>query len=357
MYIQASWYRERQGGGRISPSRKILPHSSPFTHPHHPAFPHPLPTFAHPDLIPPSRSVDDFDEDIEVQTVDQNTAQRLHVLQMQLALGKHFSSLDVNNISIGLNKLAQTKPNQFCVASQTDDILYVDSSSNTILNSETKAVQCVSMVNFAMIQTDELSISDSDTQTGREYIVETETQTEEMLYKDNFTLMKKPLPIDNSMQIETNDLNPRDCSSGSDASNTQSTMTEASYILSDMLSTRLSVENAKVLSTDGILTEITTESLSLQTSKRENSQSPPLTPPAPTESVPQGFPYPFMSVFNAMAGRLPYLGIDGLLFHWLCLSAQLTVDDHLAMCVNVVFIKHVHTVIIKKKHLICVYLS
>lgn len=271
---------------------------------------------------------------------------------MQLALGKHFSSLDMNNISIGMNKLTQTKPNQFCIASQTDDILFVDSSCNTMLNSDTKAVQCVSMVNFAMVQTDELSISDGDTQTGRENI-ETETQTAETLYKDNCTLMEKPLLIGNSTQVETNDLNQRDCRSGSDACSTQSTMTEASYILSDTLSTKLSVDNAKVLSTDGILTEITSESLALQTTKRENSQSPPLTP---TESVPQGFPYPFMSVFNAMAGRLPYLGIDGLLFYWLCLSAELTVDDILAMSVHVVTIKHVHAVITNKKHLICVYL-
>lgn len=115
----------------------------------------------HPDLIPFSSFIDD--EDGEAEVLDQNTIQRLHVLQMQLELGRTESTFDSKDISIGVNKTTQSSFYGFSCGCQTDDIIFVDTESNTENDAKEVGTQYEFNAKSSFVQTETNQIN-KDTQ-------------------------------------------------------------------------------------------------------------------------------------------------------------------------------------------------
>lgn len=258
----------------------------------------PSPTKAsstHPDLIPNSNS-----SSIN-QYVDPSIIHKLQLFEMQLNLDKHLPSLDVDKLTIGVNRLSQSPQDMtqmFCQGCQTDIVmvhdvgidtrkLTIDSavqSDDNCLNMYTqtekpfeksKSVQTIDMKGNACIQTIKAKLRNSTTQTETKYLskylqtdkyykfIESSTETENLIVFNQATMTDNYDEQTNTIQDnETNNFN-----------------------------------DENIATFNRIRANI------------ERSESPPLAPDKLTSSPSTPFSFPFVSMISSLAIRLPSLGI------------------------------------------------
>lgn len=218
---------------------------------------------------------------------------------MQLNLDKHLSSLDVDKLTIGVNRISQSPQDMtqmFCQGCQTDVVmvhdvgidtrkLTIDStvqSDNYCLNMYTqtekpfeksKSVQTIDLKGNACVQTIKAKLRNSTTQTETKFLskylqtdkdfIDSNTETESIIVFNQATMTDNYDVQTNTMQV--NDTN--------------------------------TFSNQNIATFNRIRANI------------ERSESPPLAPDKLTSSPSTPFSFPFVSMISSLAVRLPSLGI------------------------------------------------
>lgn len=267
IFEQASRYRQR--GGRRIPLPPKLP--QPF----------------HPDLIPPQTPAENVDKQIL-----ENSNRR--ILEMQLALEKGLSSLEVSQLSIGVNRIAQSpqdmtlRYSQGCqtelvmihdVGTDTRKIMLDSSIQSDIYNLDMYSQTEVAFMKNKNIQTSFMG-NNGFTQTEKPKLRSVVVQTPSKLYSD-----KCQQALRSSIEY-------------ADAS----TETEMRIVYNQGTSTEYFECN------EVLVTNTDKEDIVASNGRKEKSESPPLTPDKAEASPSSPLMYPFVSLFNPLAVRLPTIG-------------------------------------------------
>ncbi|XP_063357519.1 uncharacterized protein LOC134647220 isoform X2 [Cydia amplana] len=269
---EASRYRQRFGGRRIPPPPKVIIQPS------------------HPDLIPSNTSTK--------ESLDENTSQRLRILEMQLALNKSISALDVNHLSIGVNQTAQAPQDHlqcFSQGCQTDLIMVHDVATETRVITLDSSTQCGIETLDTAAQTEAPFMKNKCIQTDG--FRENGTQTLKAKVRNASVQTPNKIISDKGQQVTSFLLNCVDASTQFDPIIVfnEGTMTDNLEVYDlDLPVVKVNKNN----SNEG--------SSVVKGHSKEKSDSPPLEPdktPADTSKSPLSFP--FVSMFNPLAVRLP----------------------------------------------------
>lgn len=228
--------------------------------------------------------------------MDQNTAQRLHVLQMKLALGNQEGTFESNQISLHVNRGVQAGKEMFSFGCQTDHILYIDQETENYIKKDDKQTQCF------------IDETDDFTQTGNQKI-DAIFQTDDYM-EDEYSQTETPKTKDVSIQheIETQDKETIIENAPQNFSLNEKLLEDKEI---ESLSDEELLSNVSIIQDELVFSE---PPVSLEV-KRNGSESPPVIPESSWSLSP--FSAPFSSIFNMMTNRLPTLGIKhnyGVLF-------------------------------------------
>lgn len=211
---------------------------------------------------------------------------------MQLALEKGLSSLEVSQLSIGVNRIAQSPQDltlRYSQGCQTDLIMIHDVATETrkitldsSIQSDMYVLDMYSQTEIAFkknknIQTS-FTATNGFTQTDKPKIRNVVVQTPSKLYSDKCQQILR-------FSIEYADA---------------STETEARIVYNQGTSTEY-FENS-----DEIIISIDNDNTA--SNRKEKSESPPLTPDKAEVGPSSPLTFPFVSLFNPMAVRLPTIG-------------------------------------------------
>jgi hypothetical protein len=266
VFEQASRYRQRFGGRRIPP----LPN---------------LPPPYHPDLIPvQSPNLKDNKQELE-----ENSTRR--IIEMHLALEKGLSSLDVSQIVIGVNQMSQSPQDfsqSYSQGSQTEIVMVHDVSTETRKLTLDSTIQCdnytlemYTQTEIAFMKNKNIQVAipqlDNFAQTDKTKSREAVVQTVSKLYSDKCQQVAEHVDVSTETEL-TNVYN-------------QGTFTD----------------NLEVYEIKSELDDSESNKQSIQNNK-EKSDSPPLTPDKAVAGPSSPFTFPFCSLFNPLAVRLPAIG-------------------------------------------------
>ncbi|XP_073957350.1 uncharacterized protein isoform X3 [Choristoneura fumiferana] len=271
---EASRYRQRFGGRRIPPPPKIAQSS-------------------HPDLIPSSTSTSDRKE-----SLDENASQRLRILEMQLALNQSISALDINHLSIGVNETAQIPQDLllcYSEGSQTDLIMVHEVETETRKMTLDSSAQCNTETLDTVAQTEAPFMKSKNVQTNglRAY----GTQTDKLKVRNSSIQTANKLQNAKCQQVTETELQRVD----------KSTVTEQKVLFNEGTMT----ENLEVYNLDAPsvskenLNKSDGESSTSDGRSKDKSDSPPLLPDKTSANTSNKLSFPFVSMFNPLAVRLP----------------------------------------------------
>lgn len=280
---QASRYRQRFGGRRIPLPPKVTPSS-------------------HPDLIPSLSSAVN-DENLVLSTK--------RILEMQLSLEKSLSSLDVSQITIGVNQVTQSPQDfiqSYCQGIQTDLMMSNDVSTETRRTSLDSSVQCYNETLEMYTQTEipftktknvqtEFIKSNCFTQTDRLKLRNASIQTAAKLYNDKCEQACKS-------EMERNDISTE---TEIKVLYNKGTLTENVEVY-DMSNLSMILKNDNEI--DAELGSI------LDKETKEKTESPPLSPDKEIAGPSSHYSFPFVSLFNPLAVMLPSIGTYYLCPHF-----------------------------------------
>ncbi|XP_026319891.1 protein MLP1 homolog isoform X2 [Hyposmocoma kahamanoa] len=282
---EASRYRQRFGGRRIPVPPKGFKSS-------------------HPNLIPPQNSTI-----VDIEAVRMQNANK-RLIEMQLALEKGLSSLDVNQITIGINEASQSPQDfiqNFSQGCQTDMLMIHDVSTETRKITLDFSEQCNDDTLERYTQTETPFTKSKNVQT--DFIKSNGfTQTNKLKSRHAFVQTTGKLYSDKSEQIAKIELDKVD----------SFTETEITTVYSQGTLT----ENMQVHDTidlDDIRRDINTElnyndesnlvSIVPNPQTKEKSESPPLSPDKSTAGPSSYFSFPFVSLFRpSLVVKLPTIG-------------------------------------------------
>ncbi|XP_047984903.1 sporulation-specific protein 15 isoform X1 [Leguminivora glycinivorella] len=269
---EADRYRQRFGGRRIPPPPKVIIQSS------------------HPDLIPSNTSTK--------ESLDENTSQRLRILEMQLALNKSISALDVNHLSIGVNQTTQAPQDHlqcFSQGCQTDLIMVHDVATETRVITLDSSTQCGIETLDTAAQTEAPFMKNKCIQTDG--FRENGTQTIKQKVRNASVQTPNKIISDKGQQVTSFLLNCVDASTQFEPIMVfnEGTMTDNLEVYDPVVPVVKLNEND---SNDG--------SSVVKNRSKEKSDSPPLEPDkTPSETSTSPLSFPFVSMFNPLAVRLP----------------------------------------------------
>ncbi|XP_063839404.1 thyroid receptor-interacting protein 11 isoform X2 [Ostrinia nubilalis] len=266
---EANRYRQRFGGRRIPPPPKL---PSPF----------------HPDLIPPQSADESYDKDKELE---ESTTRR--IMEMQLALEKGLSSLEVNHISIGVNEIAQSPQDlilRYAQGCQTDLIMVHDVATETKKITLDSSIQSDNNSLEMYTQTEIAFMKNKNVQTG---FMRTNgfTQTEKPKQRSASVQTPNKLYSDKCQQILRSSIEYIETS-------TQTDVITDMYNQGTSMEIELNGENGQFV-----------DNLSLESVvRKEKSESPPLSRDREVAGSSSPLMFPFVSLFNPLAVRLPNIG-------------------------------------------------
>lgn len=277
IFKQASRYRQRFGGRRIPPPPKIAQSS-------------------HPDLIPSSTSASERKE-----SLDENASQRLRILEMQLALNQSLSSLDINHLSIGVNETAQIPQDLIMCYSegiQTDLIMVHEVETETRKMTLDSSAQCNTETLDTIAQTEAPFMKSKNVQTNglRAY----GTQTDKLKVRNSSIQTANKLQNSRSQQVIETELRQVD----------KSTLTEQKVLFNEgTMTENLEVYELKTSSVSNEnINKSDAESSTSDSRSKDKSDSPPLLPDKTPANTSNQISFPFVSMFNPLAVRLPTIG-------------------------------------------------
>ncbi|KAL0901673.1 hypothetical protein ABMA27_006872 [Loxostege sticticalis] len=264
---EASRYRQRFGGRRIPPPPKLPPQF-------------------HPDLIPPQIAAD--------KQLEESTTQR--ILEMQLALEKGLSSLDVHHISIGVNQIAQSPQDlilRYSQGCQTELIMVHDVATETRKITLDSSIQSDNNTLEMYTQTEIAFMKNKNVQTG--FIrINGFTQTEKPKQRSANVQTPNKLFSDKCQQVLRSSLEYTDAS----------TETEVRAVFNQGTSMDIEFNGESLHSVDDENDKVNLES----ERRKEKSDSPPLSRDKEAAGPSSPLTYPFVSLFNPLAVRLPTIG-------------------------------------------------
>lgn len=272
---QATRYRQRFGGRRIPLPPKVTPSS-------------------HPDLIPsPTSAVNDETFILSAK----------RVLEMQLSLEKSLSSLDVSQITIGVNQAAQSPQDiiqSYCQGIQTDLMMVNDVSTETRRTSLDSSVQCNDDTLEMYTQTEKPFMKTKNVQT--EFIKSNSfTQTDRLKMRNAIVQTAAKLYNDKCEQASKSEMGRNNISTETDTKivYNKGTLTEDVEVY-DMSNISMISNND-----NGIDAELGSI---LDQESKEKSESPPLSPDKEIAGPSAHYSFPFVSLFNPLAVMLPSIG-------------------------------------------------
>ncbi|XP_063548705.1 uncharacterized protein LOC134755936 isoform X1 [Cydia strobilella] len=269
---EASRYRQRFGGRRIPTPPKVIIQSS------------------HPDLIPSNTSTK--------ESLDENTNQRLRILEMQLALNKSISALDVNHLSIGVNQTTQAPQDNlqcFSQGCQTDLIMVHDVATETRVITLDSSTQCG------------IETLDTGAQTEAPFMKNKCIQTDG--FRENGTQTIKPKLRNASVQTPNKIIGEKGQQVTSFLLNCVDASTQFEPIM--VFNEGTMTDNLEVYDLDLPAVKVNENnskegSSVVKRHSKEKSDSPPLEPDkTPTDTSTSPLSFPFVSMFNPLAVRLP----------------------------------------------------
>lgn len=245
----------------------------------------------------------------------QNANKRL--IEMQLALEKGLSSLDVNQITIGINEATQYPQDftqSFSQSCQTDLIMIHDVATETRTITLDSSVQCNDDTLEMYTQTETPFTKWKNVQT--DFIKSNGfTQTDKLKLRHTHVQTTAKLNSDKSEQIANIELDKVDSSTETEITTVcKATLTENMGIhdTCDIVDTDLSAE----LNYDD---ESSLVSRGRNRQPKERSESPPLSPDRSTAGPSSFFSFSFMSLFKpSLIVRLPTIGTYNFYSNSLC---------------------------------------
>lgn len=223
---------------------------------------------------------------------------------MQLALDKSLSSLDISEISIGVNRAAQS-PQDFITnyseGCQTDLVMSHDVFTETRKITLESSVQCHNESLEMYTQTESAFTKTKNVQT--DFVrVNCFTQTDKLKLRNAIVQTAAKLYNHKCQQAENSEI--RKCDSG--------TVTEAKTVCNKgTLTENMDVYDMNFLCALSNLDDdiISSErSNSVDQNSKEQSDSPPLTPDKEIAGPSSHYSFPFVSLFNPLAVMLPSIG-------------------------------------------------
>ncbi|XP_072936709.1 uncharacterized protein, partial [Epargyreus clarus] len=258
IFKQANRYRQRFGGRRIPPPPKVASSTKP--------------------------AANDFES---------QSSQRM--LEMQLVLERRLASLDLSQLSIGINQIIQAPQDHipfYSQGSQADLVNFQDVAIDTRKITLDFNMQCYPEISEVFTQTDVAFMKNKNIQT--EYSTSNcFIQTDKLKISHACVQTPAKLCSDKCLQVEKKSIETVDAS----------TETEIIYV-NDNTSTTKDLSN--INSEETKPSEDVAHKDNSTRSSRE-SDSPPLSSEKATTSS-NSYTFPFVSLFNTLAVRLPIVG-------------------------------------------------